>query len=60
MCLLYVLHAADAASTVVYENRAIVFARAVWGKIVYQEDFEDTHESVAFDDYLARRQPGVS
>ena len=37
-----------------------LFARAVWGKIVYHEDFEDTHKSVAFDSYLARRRSTVS
>ncbi len=60
VCMLFVVHAADAGGEVVYENRAILFARAVWGKIVYQEDFEDTHKSVAFDNYLARRPPGVT
>jgi ketosteroid isomerase-like protein len=41
---------------VVYDNRAILFARARWGKIVYQEDFEDTHKSEAFDRYLQERR----
>jgi uncharacterized protein (TIGR02246 family) len=44
--------ATDGAGAVVYDNRAILFARTRWGKITYQEDFEDTHKSVAFDDYL--------
>ena len=35
----------------VYDNRAVLFARAKWGKITYQEDFEDTHKSVAFEQY---------
>lgn len=39
-------------TTVVYENRAVLFGRAVWGKIVYQEDFEDTCKADAFDVYL--------
>jgi ketosteroid isomerase-like protein len=41
---------------VVYDNRAILFARARWGKIWYQEDFEDTHKSEAFDRYLRGRR----
>lgn len=60
VCMLFLVHAADAAGQVVYENRAILFARVVWGRIVYQEDFEDTHKSVAFDNYRARRRPDVS
>jgi ketosteroid isomerase-like protein len=40
----------------VYDNRAILFARARWGKILYQEDFEDTHKSEAFDRYLQQRR----
>ena len=38
----------------VYDNRAILFARARWGKIYYHEDFEDTHKSQAFAEHLAR------
>lgn len=37
---------------VVYENRAIIYAEMAWGKIRYQEDYEDTQKVVAFDDYL--------
>ena len=60
VCMLFVVQASADTGEVLYENRAILFARAVWGKIVYHEDFEDTHKSVAFDSYLARRQPAVS
>jgi ketosteroid isomerase-like protein len=44
---------------VVYDNRAVLFVRARWGKIVYQEDYEDTHKSEAFEQYLkaAKRPP---
>ena len=40
---------------VVYENRAILFGLAKWGKIVYQEDYEDTQKAAAFDAYLAAK-----
>jgi hypothetical protein len=50
----------DESGTVVYENRAIVFGRIVWGKIVYHEDFEDTQKAEAFDAYLARRASNIS
>jgi hypothetical protein len=58
--MLLVVHANDPSGNVVYENRAIVFARAVWGKIVYQEDFEDTHKAEAFDRYLTPRGLSIS
>ena len=38
----------------VYENRAMLFCRVVWGKITYQEDFLDTQKVEAFDEYLVR------
>jgi hypothetical protein len=60
VCMLFLDHAVDESGTVVYENRAIVFSRIVWGKIVYHEDFEDTQKAEAFDTYLARRQSTVS
>jgi ketosteroid isomerase-like protein len=39
--------------TVVYENRGVIRAETRWGKIVLQEDFEDTEKVAAFDTYLA-------
>jgi ketosteroid isomerase-like protein len=36
----------------VYTNRAAMYARARWGKITYQEDYEDTHHSQRFDQHL--------
>lgn len=41
----------------VYENRAMLYARAKWGKIVFQEDFEDTHRVEAFDEHLRQTNP---
>jgi ketosteroid isomerase-like protein len=55
VCVLFSDRASSPAGEVVYENRAVLFGRAVWGKIVYQEDFEDTHKVEAFDRYLATR-----
>ena len=54
VCVVFTVEATDAAGEVVYQNRAVLFARAVWGKIVYQEDFEDTHRIEAFAAYLGR------
>jgi ketosteroid isomerase-like protein len=53
VCVLFTDRVVDDAGTLVYNNRAILFGRIVWGKIVYQEDFEDTHKVEAFDSYLA-------
>jgi ketosteroid isomerase-like protein len=59
VCMLFLDRVVDPEGAVVYENRAIVFGRIVWGKIVYHEDFEDTQKAQAFDRYLAQRA-GVS
>jgi ketosteroid isomerase-like protein len=44
-------HAPD--GTVVYSNRAVLFLKAAWGKIVSQEDYIDTEKVSRFDEYLA-------
>jgi len=46
----------DETGLLTYENRAALFGRVVWGKIVYQEDFEDTEKVEAFDAYLGSRR----
>jgi len=53
VCVLFSDRALDPSGTPVYENRAVLFGRIVWGKIVYHEDFEDTEKVAAFDEYLA-------
>lgn len=53
IAVLFTAVAHDDQGMVVYDNRAVLFVRARWGKIVYQEDFEDTHKSEAFERYLA-------
>lgn len=60
VCMVFLDHALDDAGDVVYENRAVIFGRIVWGKIVYHEDFEDTQKAEAFDAYLARRASNVT
>ena len=57
VCVLFTDRATDQSGAVVYENRAVLFARVVWGKIAYQEDFEDTVKADQFDRYLGS-QPG--
>lgn len=57
VCVVFTDQAKDESGEVIYQNRAVLLARVVWGKIVYQEDFEDTHKVEAFDAYLANKQP---
>jgi ketosteroid isomerase-like protein len=51
VCVLFTDRAVRA-GTVVYENRAVLYACVRWGRITYQEDFEDTHKVEAFDRLL--------
>ncbi|HEX3566711.1 MAG TPA: nuclear transport factor 2 family protein [Acidimicrobiales bacterium] len=55
-CVVFSDQATDVAGAIVYRNRAVLFARAKWDKVVYQEDFLDTQKVEAFDAYLAERQ----
>jgi len=55
VCVLFSDRVVDPSGATVYENRAVLFGRIVWGKIVYHEDFEDTQKVEAFDRYLARQ-----
>jgi ketosteroid isomerase-like protein len=61
VAIVFTATARDDAGATVYDNRAVLFARARWGKITYQEDFEDTHKSEAFEVYLrtARASAGA-
>lgn len=55
ICVLFTAQASAPTGEIVYSNRAVLFARVRWGKIFYQEDFEDTHQLDEFDAYLARQ-----
>jgi ketosteroid isomerase-like protein len=55
LCVLFTVEARSSTGEVVYQNRAVLFARARWGKILYQEDFEDTHRIDDFDKYLTSK-----
>ncbi len=56
VCVIFTDRATDDTGSPIYENRAMLFGRVVWGKIVYQEDFEDTKKVEAFDAYLESRR----
>lgn len=53
VCVVFTDQATDAGGLVVYQNRVVLLARVVWGKVVYQEDFLDTQRVESFDAYLA-------
>ena len=55
IAVLFTDAATDGDGNVVYENRAVLYGRIRWGKIVYQEDFEDTQKVEAFDRVLGRQ-----
>jgi ketosteroid isomerase-like protein len=42
----------DADGNDVYTNRAVLFVTARWGKVVSQEDYEDTERVAAYDRFL--------
>jgi ketosteroid isomerase-like protein len=43
-----------------YQNRAVLYVRTRWGRIVAHEDFEDTERSAAFDRLLEAEAEGAS
>jgi ketosteroid isomerase-like protein len=58
VCVIMTARATAPDGTLRYDNHAALYALARWGRIVHQEDFEDTHKSAAFDEYLhAARSP---
>jgi ketosteroid isomerase-like protein len=38
--------------SIIYANRALLFAKAAWGRIVFQEDYLDTEKVAEFDRHL--------
>jgi ketosteroid isomerase-like protein len=51
-------HAPDGA--LVYENRAVIFLKIRWAKIVSEEVFEDTEKVAAFDRWLEANEPATA
>jgi ketosteroid isomerase-like protein len=39
--------------SIIYANRAVIYAQTAWGKIRYQEDYEDTQKVAGLDQYLS-------
>ena len=42
-----------------YANRAVMFARARWGRLVEQEDYEDTARVTEYEALVDARGGGV-
>jgi ketosteroid isomerase-like protein len=55
VCMIFTDRALNDSGEVLYENRAVIYARVRWGKILYQEDFLDTVKVDAFDRLLQER-----
>ena len=53
VCLRFTDHLKGDDGASVYTNRGVIFGKVVWGKIVYEEVFEDTQKVAELDDYLA-------
>lgn len=51
-------HARSDDGNLVYANRAIIFMRARWFRIVSEEVYEDTQKVAEFDAYLSSRDRG--
>lgn len=60
VCIRFTDKATEPDGTVVYTNRGVIFAKSAWGKIVFQEDYEDTQRVVEFDKYLALHEPTIA
>jgi ketosteroid isomerase-like protein len=52
IAVVFVDRASDADGTEVSANRAVLYAVARWGRITWQEDFEDTQKVETFDRWL--------
>jgi ketosteroid isomerase-like protein len=46
------VHARDSQGDVVYRNRGVLFLKGAWGKITFEEIYEDTQKVAEFDEYL--------
>jgi ketosteroid isomerase-like protein len=60
VCIRLTDSAAAPDGTVIYSNRALIFAKIAWGKIKFQEDYEDTQKVVGLDEYLATHESAVA
>jgi hypothetical protein len=55
ICVRIADHSKGLNGNVVYRNRAVLFGKVRWGKIVFYKVYEDTEKLKALDEYLARQ-----
>jgi ketosteroid isomerase-like protein len=60
LCIRFTDNAQAPDGTVVYANRVVVFAKLVWGKIVFEETYEDTQKVVDLEQYLEAHEPELA
>ena len=60
VCVRITDYARDSDGNVVYQNRAVLFGKVRWGKIVFYEVYEDTEKVRALDEYLATSERSSS
>ena len=53
VCVRFTNRAAAPDGTVFYANRGVIFGRVAWGRIVFEEIYEDTQKVAELDRYLA-------
>lgn len=56
VCLRFTDQATARDGRVVYENRGVIFLKIRWGKVVYEEAYEDTERVAGFDRWLAEHE----
>lgn len=54
VCIRITDHSTDSGGRIVYENRAVLFGKVRWGKIVFYEVYKDTEKVKALDEYLEK------
>jgi ketosteroid isomerase-like protein len=60
VCIRFTDDARAPDGTVVYANRAVIFVKLAWGRIVFEETYEDTQKVAELDEYLERHEPAAA
>lgn len=60
VCVRFTDHGTAGDGTRFYENRAMVYIKARWGKVRFEEIYEDTEKTAELDRYLESREPAVT
>ena len=60
VCVRITDYAKDSNGNLIYHNRAVLFGKVRWGKIVFYEVYEDTEKVRALDEYLTTSESSSS